>query len=146
MSHVPRLKIRVVSRSYDQLIRLLAYCPSLIQLGLVATSIRIKLDMYSWDEKTFTKFFADLVEQLPKLVALLVVLPEAPISHCRAATAALQALFQPTRPCFCVQITDSLDSSDPPHLPWVHYQALACDPPPCVGELPFHLMTPSSRF
>lgn len=141
-----RLKMRVVSQSFDQLIRLLTYCPSIIQLGLIATSVRQKLDMFSWDEAEFTALFVDLVQHLPKLIALLVVLPGAPISHCRAATTALETIFRPLRPCFCVQITDSLESSNPPSLPLVHSEALARDLNPSVGELPFHLTTSVSHY
>ena len=73
----------------------------------------------------FTSLFVDLLERLPKLVALLVVIPGAPASHCIAATWTLESKFRPTRPCFCVQITDSLDRDDPPNLPLVHYKTLA---------------------
>lgn len=138
--------MRVVSRPFDQLIRLLAYCPSLIQLGLIATSVQQKLDMYSWNTTEFTAFFIDVVEHLPKLVALLVVLPDAPISLCRAATSTLEVIFRPTRPSFCAQITDSLDNTNPPSLPLIHYQTLARDPSPSVGELPFHLTLSNSRY
>ena len=141
-----RLKMRIVSKAYDKLIWLLIYCPSLIQLGLIATSVHCGLDMYTWDEATFTAFFVDLVRFLPKLIALLIVLPGVPASHCIAATAVLESTFRPVRPCFCAQITDSLESSNPPSLPWIHYQALACDPYGSVGEIPFHLNASDSNF
>ncbi len=144
-----RLKLRVVSHSFDQMIRLLAYYPSLVQLGLIVSAIELasgKLNMCNWNEAEFTAFFVDLVEHLPKLIALLVVLPAASESHCVAATAALKVKFQPVRPCFCVQITKSLDSSNPPNLPLVHYQALAHDPHPSVGELPFHFTPSDSHY
>ena len=79
--------------------------------------------MYEWDEAKFSAFFVDLVVSLPKLVALLVVLPGAPQSHCIAATKTVEVKFRPTRPCFCVQITNSLDNTNPPNLPLFHYQA-----------------------
>lgn len=141
-----RWKMRIVSQAFDQLIRLLAYCPSLVQLGLVASSVHCGLDMYSWNESMFASFFVELVQHLPKLIALLVVLPGAPTSHCVAATAALESTFRPTRPCFCAQITDSLSSANPPSLPWIHYQALACDSYTSVGELPYHFTTSDSHY
>jgi hypothetical protein len=138
--------MRIVSEAYDKLIWLLTNCPSLIQLGLIATTVHCGLDMYTWDEATFTTFFVDLVQRLPKLIALLIVLPGVSVSHCVAATAALESKFRPVRPCFCVQITDSLESPNPPSLPWIHYQALACYPYTSVGELPFHFTTSDSHF
>ena len=139
----------MVSHSFDQMIRLLTYYPSLVQLGLIVTSIDLpggNLNMYKWDEAEFTAFFVDLVVRLPKLVALLVVLPGASQSHCILATTTLEAKFRTTRPCFCVQITDSLDNTSPPNLPLVHFQALAHDPHPSVGDLPYHLTPFDSRF
>jgi hypothetical protein len=116
--------MRIVSEAYyDKLIWLLAYCPSLIQLGQITTSVLCGLDMYTWDEAKFTAFFVDLVRQLPKLIVLSIVLPVVPASHCIAATAVLESTFHSVRPCFCVQITDSLESSNPSSFPWIHYQA-----------------------
>ena len=131
------------------MLRLLTYNPSLVQLGLIVTSIDVargNLNMYKWDEETFTTFFVDLVVRLPKLIALLVVLPGASQSHCIIATTTIEEKFRNTRPCFCVQITNSLDKTNPPNLPLVHYQALAHDQNPSVGDLPYHLTYFDSRF
>ena len=136
----------MVTSSYDQLIRLFAYYRSLTQLGLIVTSVRVKPDMYAWDEATFSTFFVDLVQKLPKLIALLIVLPDAPLEHCVAATTAVESAFRPTRPCFCAQITNCLDSPNPPSLPWMHYQVLARDPYPTVGDLPFSEVQSRSRY
>ena len=126
------------------MIRSLTYCPSLVQLGLISTST-VEMDMCYLDEAEFTELFVDLVERLPKLIALLVVLPGASPSNCIAATSTLESKFRLTRPCFCVQITNSLDSDDPPKLPLVHYKTLAEDQPPSVGGLPYHL-TPTDQI
>ena len=93
-------------------------CPSLVQLGLVFTkkSRRATLSGFNrtyqqlrhmspfykndWEEVDFTALFVDLVERLPKLVALLVVFPSATTLQCKAATATLESHFRPTRPCF----------------------------------------------
>ena len=131
------------------MLRLLTYNPSLVQLGLIVTSIDVargNLNMYKWDEAEFTDFFVDFVVRLPKLIALLVVLPGASQSHCVVATTTLEAKFRITRPCFCAQITDSLDNTNPPNLPLVHYEALAHDQHPSVGDLPYHLTSFDSRF
>ena len=146
-----RLKIRVTSNTFDKMIRLLANCSSLVRLGLIVTSIDLangweKIDMYKWHAKKFTAFFVELVQRLPNLIALLVVLPGAPKSHCIVATATLEKIYRPERPCFCVQITDSLESGNPPSLPVCHRQVLAEDPKSLVGELPFHLLPHESRF
>ena len=127
------------------MIRLLASCPSLVRLGLIVTSIDLPdggnlIEMYKWHQNVFTAFFMKLVERLPKLIALLIVLPGAPRSHCVAATKILENVFRPKRPCFCVQITDCLNSSTPPNLPLCHFRILAHDPPPLVGALPYHLI------
>ena len=87
-----------------------------------------------------------MVERLPKLIALLIVLPVACQSLGIAATTILEIKFRPQRPCFCLQITDSLNSIDPPKLPLNHYQVLAQDPPPIVGALPFHLLSQKPRY
>ena len=138
-------------------------CPSLVQLGLVFTkkSRRATLSGFNrtyqqlrhmspfykndWEEVDFTALFVDLVERLPKLVALLVVFPSATTLQCKAATATLESHFRPTRPSFCVQITKSLTSINPPMLPLVHFKALALDQPPLVSGLPYHLI-PSDQI
>ena len=126
---------------FAESIRSLSCCPSLVQLGFITTS-KFPFDN---DLTKFTALFVDLVERLPKLIALLVVLPCVSQSLCTAATAALESKFRPTRPCFCVQITDSLDSDNPPKLPFAHYKTLAHDQLPSVGGLPYHL-TPSDQI
>ena len=134
-----RLKLEVYCyRIFVQMIHSFTYCHSLVQLSLITTS---KFQLFNdLDEKAFTDLFVDLVERLPKLIALLVVLPGAAPSNCRATTFTLESKFRPTRPCFCVQITDSLESNNPPKLPLVHYKTLAEDQPPSVGGLPYHLI------
>ena len=137
-----RLKLEIHgSQFFAEAIRSLSCCSSLVQLGLITTS------EFQWykDEAKFTALFVDLVERLPKLIALLVVLPCVSQSLCTAATAALESKFRPTRPCFCVQITDSLDSDNPPKLPFAHYKTLAHDQLPSVGGLPYHL-TPDQIY
>ena len=104
--------VRVRSNTFHETISLLGNSPSLLRLGLIVTLIELVgggnvIDMYSWNEKKFTAFFVDLVRRLTKLTALLAVLPGAPQSLCIAATATLENIFRPERPCFCVQITDS---------------------------------------
>ena len=143
--------MRVTSVYFDETMALLASCPSLFRLGLIVTSIDLAdggktIEMYKWHVKKFTNFFAHLVERLPKLIALLVVLPGAIQSHCIAATATLEKIFRPTRPCFCVQITDMLESKSPPNLPFCHYRVLADDVPPLVGAMPFHLLSQEPRL
>ena len=138
--------VRVRSNTFHETISLLGNSPSLLRLGLIVTLIELVgggnvIDMYSWNEKKFTAFFVDLVQRLTKLTALLVVLPGAPQSHCIAATATLEKIFSPERPCFCVQITNSLNSNSPPNLPLCHFRVLGQDPPPLVGALPFHLLS-----
>ena len=128
----------------------MAGCPSLMQLGFIVTSVRgdgnVK-GIFGWNEMKCTAFFfVQLVERLPKLIALLIVLPVACQSLCIAATTILEIKFRPQRPCFCLQITDSLNSIDPPKLPLNHYQVLAQDPPPIVGALPFHLLSQKPRY
>ena len=123
---------------------MLANCSSLVRLSLIGTlndGLGKMIDMYKWHEKDFVNFFVELVKHLPNLVALLVVLPGAPQSHCITATKTLETIYRPDRPCFCVQITDSLDSSSPPSLPLCHYQVLAQDTPSLVGVLPQHLLS-----
>ena len=136
--------------NFHEMMDLLANCPSLVRLSLIVTSIDLAdggkaIEMYKWHIKRFTNFFAHLVERLPKLIALLVVLPGSIQSHCIAATATLEKIYLPGRPCFCVQITDSLESNSPPNLPFGHYGILANDPPPLVGALPFHLLSQETR-
>ena len=126
------------------MIRLLANCSSLVRLGLIVTSVDLAdggnaIEMYKWHQKDFTALFVDLVQHLSNLAALLVVLPGAPQSHCISATATLEKIYRPRRPCFCVQITDSLRSINSPIFP--HHRVLALDPPPLVGALPFHLLS-----
>ena len=137
-----RLVFRVPYNSLDKMIRLLVTCPSLVRLGLIMTSnsFRGLIDTYNWKEKDFVNFLVELVKHLPNLVALLVVLPDAPQSHCIAATKTLEKTYRSARPCFCVQITNSLDSNNPPKLPLCHFKMLACNPPPLVGTMPFHLL------
>ena len=113
----------------------MSYCSTLVQLGLINTT-----QLYEWNEDKFTALLVELVESLPNLIAFLVVVPESTKSKCIEATSTLESKFRPTRPCFCVQITNSLDSNDPPNLPFVHYKALALDQPPSVGGLPYHLI------
>ena len=130
---------------------LLACCPSLVRLGLIVTSIDLAgggkvIDMYEWDEERFTAFFVDMVKKLPKLIALLVVLPGAPQSLCTEATTNLENIYKPRRPCFCVQITSELNSSITPKLPFCHHKVLADEPPPLVGTMPFHLLSHELRF
>ena len=139
-----RLKLEVYCyRNLVQMLNSFTYCHSLVQLSLITTS---KFQLFNdLDEKAFTDLFVDLVERLPKLIALLVVLPGAAPSNCRATTFTLVSKFRPTRPCFCVQITDSLESNNPPKLPLVHYKTLAEDQPPSVGGLPYHLI-PSDQI
>ena len=142
---VCRLKIWVTSDIFHEIIRSLTDCHSLVRLGFIVTN-RGKLNhMNMWRETQFTAFFVDLVRKLPKLIALLVVLPDVLPLHCIAATKTLEKIFQPERPCFCVQITDSLRSINPPSLPQCHLQVLALDPPPLVGALPFHLLSRETR-
>ena len=143
--------VRVRSNTFHETISLLGNCPSLFRLGLIVTSIKLVdggnlIDMYRWNEQKFTAFFVDLVRRLTKLTALLAVLPGAPQSLCIAATATLENIFRPERPCFCVQITDSLQTSNPPNLPQCHFQTLALDPPPLVGALPFHLLSQDNYY
>lgn len=145
-----RLKIRLTSDSINEMIQMLANCTSLVRLGLIVTSIDLGVDgnllnMHKLNEREFTDIFVNLVEQLPKLIALLVVVPRASPSHCFAATKTLETLYQPKRPCFCVQITDSLSSNAPSHLPLCHFKVLAHDLPPLVGGLPFHLESQEAR-
>ena len=133
------------------MIRLLASCPSLVRLGLIVTSIDLAdganiIEMYKWHEKDFTALFVYLVKHLSNLAALLVVLPGAPQSHCIFATETLEKIYRSKRPCFRVQITDSLNSINPPKLPQSHYQALSRDPQSLVGALPFHLLSHESRI
>ena len=97
------------------------------------------IDMHTWNEKKFTEYFVHLVEHLPKLIALLVVLPGAPQSLCFEATATLEKKYMPRSPCFCVQITSDLKNNTTPKLPFCHYRALCADTPPIVGAMPFHL-------
>ena len=137
--------MRVTSRTFDETIRLLADCPSLVRLGVIITSIDLVgcgqlIDMYHWHENEFMAFFVELIEHLPKLIALLVVLPGASHSICVATTKSLEAVYRPQRPCFCVQITSELESKTPPKFPLCHYKVLADDKPPIVGALPFHLL------
>ena len=111
--------MRVTSRTFDETIRLLADCPSLVRLGVIITSIDLVgcgqlIDMYHWHENEFMAFFVELIEHLPKLIALLVVLPGASHSICVATTKSLEAVC--------------------------HYKVLADDKPPIVGALPFHLL------
>ena len=103
------------------------------------------MEMYKWHKKDFTALFVDLVQRLPKLIALLVVLPGAPKAHCIAATRILENVVRLERPCFCVQITDSLNSSYPANLPMGQYEVLVRDPPPLVGALPFHMVSQEPR-
>ena len=132
-----RLKLKIRdSEFFFETIRSLSCCPSLVQLGLITTS---EFQLYK-SEAEFTALFVDLVERLPKLIALLVVLPCASQSLCIEATAALKSKFRPTRPCFCVQITNSLNRDDPPKLPFVHYKTLAHNHIRSVGGLPYHLI------
>ena len=143
--------MRVASTNFDETIALLASCPSLIRLGIIVTSIYLAgggnvIDMYKWNEERFTAFFVDLVKHLPKLIALLVVLPGAPQSLCIEATATLEKIYRPRRPSFCVQITSELNSNTPPKLPLCHYQALCADTPPLVSSMPFHLLSQEPRF
>ena len=146
-----RLKIGVTSNSFHEMIRLLSKCTPVIRLGLVVTSIDLAdganiIEMYKWHENDFTALFVDLVRHLSNLVALLIVLPGAPQSHCISATATLEKIFRPERPCFCVQITESLERKSPPNLPRCHYRVLALDPPPLVGSLPFHLVSQEPKL
>ena len=108
--------LRQVDLAFDVL-------PFVDTTGTDTTSVLFCLDMYTWDEAKFTAFFVDLVRHLPKLIVLSIVLPVVPASHCIAATAVLESKFHSFRPCFCVQITDSLESSNPSSFPWIHYQA-----------------------
>ena len=128
----------------------LAKCSSLVRLGLIVTSIDLvdggNLNMYEWDEVNFKNFFVELVEKLPKLIALLIVLPDAPESHCIAATRTVENIFKPKRPCFCVQISNVLNSVNPPNLPFCHYQVLNEDPQPLVSQLPFHIISRESSY
>ena len=78
-------------RTFVAVIRSLSYCPSLVQLGLTITIANFPLD--TKDEVEFTALFVDLVERLPKLIALLVVLPGASQSNCIAATSILVSKF-----------------------------------------------------
>jgi hypothetical protein len=80
---------------------------------------------------TITAFFVDLVQRLPKLIALFIVLPSVSVSHW-VVLAALESKFHPVRPCFC---------PNPPSLPWTRYQALAFNPYTFADELPFHFTT-----
>ena len=59
---VSRLKIRVTSDSFNDIIGSLGNCSSLIQLGLIVTSIYLgcdgnSLDIFKWNEMEFTDFF-----------------------------------------------------------------------------------------
>ena len=104
-----RFKLRVTCSNFHEIILLLANCTSLVRLSLIVTSIDglgEVIDMYKWNEIEFIAFFVNLVKRLPKLIALLVVLPGASESHCAAATTTLLTIYRPKRPCFCVQITD----------------------------------------
>ena len=130
---------------------MLANCTSLVRLGLIVTSIDLGVDgnllnMHKLNEREFTDLFVNLVEQLPKLIALLVVVPRASPSHCFAATKTLEKTYRSARPCFCVQITNSLDSNNPPKLPLCHFKMLACNPPPLVGTMPFHLLSQEPKL
>ena len=163
-----RLKLSVDNdvRGFQTIVEMIRSinCPSLVQLGLVFTSNKMRrttLPLLSgsygyicvgresynndWEEAQFTTLFIDLVQRLPKLVTLLVVFPSATTSQCKAATAIVESQFRPTRPCFCVQITENLATTDPPKLPLVHYNTLALDKHPSVGGLPYHL-TPSDQI
>ena len=148
---VVRLKLRVTSYSFDKMIKLLGNCHSLITLGLIVTSIDLgtdgnMLNMHKWHEHEFTTFFVDLVAQLPKLIALLIVIPGASQSQCIVATTTLEKIYKHKRPCFCVKITDSLDGTNPYDFPQCHYEVLANDPPPLVGGLPYHLLSQEPRY
>ena len=64
----------------------MAGCPSLMHLGFIVTSVRgdgnVK-GIFGWNEMKCTAFFfVQLVERLPKLIALLIVLPVACQSLC----------------------------------------------------------------
>ena len=146
-----RCKMRVTCTNFNETMALLACCPSLVRLGIIGTSIDLAgggkvIDMYEWDEERFTAFFVDMVKKLPKLIALLVVLPGAPQSLCTEATTNLENIYKPRRPCFCVQITSELNSSITPKLPFCHHKVLADEPPPLVGTMPFHLLSHEPRF
>ena len=142
--------MRVESASFHENIRSIANCPSLVQLGLIVHNVDLKvgklMDVCKWAEAEFTDFFVDLVQNLPKLIALLVVIPGASQLHCCNATAALKKKFQPSRPCFCVHITDTLVNSCSSCLPSVHYHSLVVEPHLLVGELPFHLIPSDNRY
>ena len=124
--------------TFVAVIRSFSYCPSLVQLGLTITIANFPLD--TKDEVEFTSLFVDLVERLLKLIALLVVLPGASQSNCIASTSILVSKFRPTRPYFCAQITDSLDSNDLSKFSFAHYKTLAEDQLPLASLLPYHLV------
>ena len=124
---------------FEQLVFSVAQCTSLVQLGLILPAGQQSTILFGWTEEAVVNLLVKLVEQLPKLVALLVVLPTVPQAFCVRATAVLKKMMVPTRPCFAVQITHSLESECPPRLPWIHYQVLAADSSTHFSDLPHHL-------
>ena len=73
------LKLKIHDSEYfAETILSLSCCPSLVQLGFITTS---KFHLYN-DEAEFTALFVDLVQRLPKLIALLVIIPGVSQSNC----------------------------------------------------------------
>lgn len=107
-----RLKIRAVVDDFlDLMIRCLTHCPSLIQLG---HSVQAQNIFFIEDEDTLTNLFTNLLATfIPNLLALWVVLPCVPVSHCR------NSRFRPLQPGFFTQITQYFKRTDPTSLPRV---------------------------
>lgn len=109
-----------------------------MQFALILTNEQCKPAYEHFSEEEFTLMCKGLVENKPKLMAVLAVLPGVPASLCVAATRALEAAYRPKRPCFSALITNSLEgATETSNLPWIHCHSLAGEPRP-LNEVPLH--------